>query len=134
MQPPTCSITYRPDLGALIVRWPDDAPFPTLQADFEAILAVAEQHGTARWLLDVRRRAHLDPQLGDWTTRIFFPHAAGRLVPQALRLSVLCSPARMAVYAASAEQQSYLAHGIAHQAYQMHLVCDEGKAMEWLLG
>ncbi|UOR05404.1 hypothetical protein MUN82_21065 [Hymenobacter aerilatus] len=133
MLSPTCSIAYRPDLGALIVRWPTDAPFPTLQDDFEAILAVAEQHGTARWLLDVRRRAHLNPQLGDWTTRVFFPRAAARLAPQPLRLSVLCSPARMAVYAASAEQQSYLDHGIAHQAYQMHLVCDEGKAMEWLL-
>jgi len=134
MLPPTCSITHRPDLDALIVRWPTDASYPQLQADFEAILAAAQQHATGHWLLDVRRRAHLAPQLGDWTTRIFFPHAATQLAPQPLRLSVLCSPARMAVYAASAEQQSYLAHGTGHRAYHMHLVCDEGEAMRWLLG
>ena len=133
MLPPTCTITHRPDLGVLIVRWPADAPYPQLQADFEAILTMAKQHATGRWLLDVRRRAHLDPQLGDWTTRLFFPRAAAQLAPHPLRLSVLCSPARMAVYAASAEQQSYLAHGIAHRAYHMHLLCDEGDAMRWLL-
>lgn len=130
----TCSITYRPDLGVLIVRWPEDAPLPQLQTDFEAILATAEQHATARWLLDVRRRDQLNPELGNWTTSIFYPHAAARLTPQELRLSVLCSPARMAVYETSQVQKRYLTYGLSNErTYRMRLFGDEGAAMQWLL-
>jgi len=134
MLPPTCSITHRPDLGALIVRWPADASLPDLQNDFEAILVVATQHATALWLLDVRRRDQLNLELGRWTTQLFYPEAAARLAPQPLRLAVLCSPARMAVYAASEEQQQYLTFGLAmERTYRMQLFGDEGPAMQWLL-
>jgi hypothetical protein len=133
MSSTTCTIQYRPDLEALVVRWPSDAPLLQLQADFAAILAVAQQHDTARWLLDVRRREQISPELGRWTTTVFYPHAASRLAPQALHISVLCSPARMAVYAADPIQMQYLTYGLApERSYYMRLFGDEGTAMEWL--
>jgi len=129
----TCSIQYRSDLRVLVVRWPDDASLLQLQADFTAILAVAEQHATARWLLDVRRRDQISPELGRWTTTTFYPLAASRFAPEVLRISVLCSPARMAVYAADPVQMQYLTYGLApERSYLMRLFGDEGTAMEWL--
>ncbi|WP_022822183.1 hypothetical protein [Hymenobacter norwichensis] len=129
----TCTIQHRSDLGVLVVRWPDDAPLHQLQADFAAVLAMAEQTTTAFWLLDVRRRDQISPELGHWTTTIFYPQAANRLAPQTLRISVLCSPARMAVYDADPIQMQYLTFGLApERPYQMRLFGDEGTAMEWL--
>ncbi|MCB2377667.1 hypothetical protein LGH70_08750 [Hymenobacter sp. BT635] len=129
----TCSITYRPDLKLLIGRWLHDAPVATLQADYAALLAAAQEHDTGRWLLDVRRRDQLDPALGQWTTSTFYPEAGARMAPQHLRIAVLCSPARLAVYAASARQQEYLNYGLAaERPYQLRLFGDEAQAMAWL--
>ncbi|MBC8082287.1 MAG: hypothetical protein H7Z21_03690 [Hymenobacter sp.] len=129
----TCSIQYRPDLDILVVRWPKDAALLQLQANFAAVLATAEQCGVARWLLDVRRRDQIRPELGRWTTTVFYPQAASRLVPQVLRMSVLCSPARMAVYASDPVQLHHLTYGLApERSYCMRLFGDEGTAMEWL--
>jgi hypothetical protein len=129
----TCTIQHRSDLGVLVVRWPDDAPLHQLQADFAAVLAMAEQTNTAFWLLDVRRRDQISPELGHWTTTIFYPQAANRLAPQMLRIGVLCSPARMAVYDADPIQMQYLTYGLSSERpYQMRLFGDEGTAMEWL--
>jgi len=131
----TCLITHRPDLGVLVARWLDNAPLTQLQADFTALLAEAEQHGTPRWLLDVRRRDQLSPELGHWTTSTFYPLAATKLFPQQLRISVLCSPARMAVYETSTEQKEYLSYGLSNErTYRMRLFGEEGAAMQWLLG
>ena len=133
MSPVTCTIHYRPDLSVLVVRWPADAALLQLQADFTAVLAAAQQHNAARWLLDVRRRERISVELGRWTTTLFYPQAASRLAPQILHISVLCSPARMAVYAADPVQMQYLTYGLApERPYYMHLFGDEGTAMEWL--
>jgi hypothetical protein len=130
----TCSIVHRPDLGVVVARWLEDAPLAQLQADFTALLLEAEQHATARWLLDVRRRDQLSPELGNWTTSIFYPHAAAQLLPQQLRISVLCSPARMAVYESNPIQREYLSYGLSNErTYRMRLFGDEGSAMKWLL-
>lgn len=129
----TCTIQYRSDLNALVVRWLSDAPLLQLQADFTAVLAAAQEHGAAHWLLDVRRREQISPELGRWTTTVFYPLAASSLAPQVLHISVLCSPARMAVYASDPVQMHYLTYGLApERPYYMRLFGDEGAAMEWL--
>lgn len=134
MSTSTCSIVYRPDLGVVVARWLEDAPFAQLQADFMTLLREAEQHAVARWLLDVRRRDQLSTELADWTTSIFYPQAADHLLPQQLRISVLCSPTRMAIYEASDEQKEYLTYGLSNErTYRMRLFGDEGSAMQWLL-
>ena len=128
-----CTIVYRPDLHLLVGRWLDDAPVPQLQADYAALLMTAQAHGVGRWLLDVRRRDQLAPELGQWTTSTFYPEASMQMAPHQLQIAVLCSPARLAVYAASARQQEYLNYGLAaERPYQLRLFGDEGQAMEWL--
>lgn len=129
-----CAIVYRPDLRLLVGRWLDDAPVPHLQADYAALLATAQEHHAGRWLLDVRRRDQLSPELSQWTTTTFLPFATTTLAPVPLRIAVLCSPARLAIYEADARQQEYLTFGLAaERPYQLRLFRDEGTAMEWLL-
>ncbi|RYU82194.1 hypothetical protein [Hymenobacter persicinus] len=134
MSAANCLITFRPDLATLVARWQDDAPVGALQADFAALLAEAQSLPTALWLLDVRRRENLDPELASWTTTTFFPQAAAALRPARLRIAVLCSPARLAVYASDDYQMQQLTYGMApERPYQMQLFGDEGAAMLWLL-
>lgn len=133
MLPPSCSIQYRPDLRVLVVRWPADAPLPQLQADFEAVLQVAAEHGAHYWLLDVRRREELAPELAHWTTHEFFPRAATQLGAPPLRIATLASPTRMAVYETSDYQRRTLAYGQDNtRPYRLQLFGDEGAAVQWL--
>ncbi|WP_426493156.1 hypothetical protein [Hymenobacter sp. 102] len=133
--PSFLSLTPRPDLHTLVARWTDDGPTLQLQQDYANILAQAQQHRLARWLLDVRRRDQLNPELGQWTTHVFYPQAATQLAPQHLRIAVLCSPGRLAVYEADPAQQQYLAYGLEPgRNYDLRLFIEEGHAMEWLQG
>ncbi|RPD49966.1 hypothetical protein DNI29_04005 [Hymenobacter sediminis] len=134
MSDDACTITSRPDLGILVARWNADAPPAQLRADYQAVLATAKQNQLGRWLLDVRRRNNLDPEIGQWTTHEFYPEAATKLAPTPLRMAILCSPARLEVYKATPEQEQYLTFGLApERPYQMHLFIEEGPAMQWLL-
>jgi hypothetical protein len=133
MLPPICTIQFRSDLQVLVARWPADAPFAQLQADFEAILREAQAQQTAYWLLDVRRRDELTPELAYWTTHEFFPRAAGALGPQTLRIATLASPARMAVYEHDAIQRETLTFGLdGARPYRLRLFDDEKAAVDWL--
>ncbi|OON68747.1 hypothetical protein B0919_11190 [Hymenobacter sp. CRA2] len=115
------------------MRWPADAPFVQLQADFEAVLNTAEAQRTAHWLLDVRRREELTPELAEWTTHDFFPRAARQLSFQVLRIGVLASPTRMAVYEQDGVQRDTLQFGLdGARPYRLRLFGDEGAAVEWL--
>ncbi|GGG30170.1 hypothetical protein [Hymenobacter glacieicola] len=132
MSTTVCTITPRPDLGILVARWAADASPAQLQADYYAVLAAATQHQLGRWLLDVRRRDQLDPEIGQWTTHTFYPQAADQLAPQPLRIAVLCSPARLSVYETDPTQQQFLAFGLAaERTYQLRLFIDEGQAIAW---
>ncbi|QJX46095.1 hypothetical protein HMJ29_03720 [Hymenobacter taeanensis] len=127
------TLTPRPDLGILVARWAENAPYPQLQRDFSALLATAQEHNVWRWLLDVRRRDQLAPELGHWTTHLFFPEAA-QLASGLLRIAVHCSPARLLVYESSPDQQEYIEYGIASERpYQLRLFIEEGPAITWLL-
>lgn len=128
-----CTIVYRPDLRLLVGRWLDDAPVAQLQADYAALLAAAEQHKAGRWLLDVRRRDQLNPEMGHWANYAFYPMASQRLAPHKLQIAVLCSPVRLKVYQTDPVQMEYLAYGLADERpYQLQLFSDEGEAMKWL--
>ena len=61
------SLEYRPELGILIGCWKQALPPPELQGTYEAMLAVAKEHGNCRfWLLDLRRRPLAGPDLNQW--------------------------------------------------------------------
>ncbi|MBX0291152.1 hypothetical protein K3G63_11910 [Hymenobacter sp. HSC-4F20] len=129
-----CNITARPDLGILVARWTADAPATELRAQYATILASAQQHQLSRWLLDVRRRDQLDPEIGQWTTHVFYPEVARVLAPLPVRLGVLCSPARLAIYNQAADQHQFLSYGLAaERPYQLQLFIEEGTALAWLL-
>ena len=62
------------------------------------MLAVAEAHGISDWLLDVRRRDKVSPELSAWVSKDFYPQATRRLAPRRLRMAVLSSPALTEAY------------------------------------
>lgn len=129
----TRSITYRPDLGILVVRWHHDAELAVLQADYHAMLAMAEEFGCARWLLDVRRREGTDPALSLWASTVFYPAAATRLAPRRLHLAVLTSDYILDRFVNDPVQKEYVAYMMAPERdFIARTFADEGEATRWL--
>ena len=108
------TISHRPDLGILIVRWHHDADLATLQADYYTMLATAEEVGCSRWLLDVRRREGSDPAVGAWASGVFYPQAAARLRPKRLHLAVLTSSYIIDRFLNDPVQKEYIAYMMAN--------------------
>ncbi|MBC6988666.1 hypothetical protein [Hymenobacter sp. BT491] len=132
--PATRTIVYRPDLGILIVRWNQDAELAVLQADYHAMLAAAEQHNCARWLLDVRRREGTDPELSAWASTVFYPLAATRLAPQHLQLAVLTSSYIYERFNQDPTQRPYVDYMLAtERPFVTQVFADEGQAARWLM-
>ena len=130
----TRTIIYRPDLRIMIVRWFQDAPPPVLQADYHAMLAVAEENSCARWLLDVRRREGTDPQLSAWASATFYPMAAARLLPQRLHLAVLNSSYIYERFLNDPIQRQYVDYMLSpERPFLTQVFDDEGKATRWLI-
>jgi hypothetical protein len=127
------SIIHRPDLGILIVRWHHDAELAVLQADYQAMLAMAEQFGCARWLLDVRRREGSDPAMSAWASTVFYPEAAARLLPQRLHLAVLTSAYIVDRFVNDPMQKEFVEYMMApERAFLTRTFADEGEATRWL--
>ncbi|MBX0291151.1 hypothetical protein K3G63_11905 [Hymenobacter sp. HSC-4F20] len=128
-------LTYRPDLRMLVLRWLRDASMEELQAGCQAALHLAQQHQTAHWFVDVRRRLATRAEHSAWMADTFLPAAAAQLLPTPLRVGYLISPARLeaiqsqpAVYnAAIVRTQS------AAQPYRMRIFLNEAEAIHWLL-
>jgi hypothetical protein len=129
----SCTITYRPDLHLLIVRWHQDAQSTVLQADYQAVLAAALEHGCARWLLDVRRREQYAPQLEEWAGATFYPTAATQLAPQPLRLAVLASSYIYERALADPQQREHVRYLLADERpFTTNVFMDEALATQWL--
>ncbi len=131
--PTTRTITYRPDLGLLIVRWHQDAALPVLPADYRAMLDVAREHGCARWLLDVRRREGADPALSACASTTFYPLAAEKLAPRRLLLAVLTSSYIYDRFHNDPAQRQYVDYILApERPFLTRVFADEGPATRWL--
>ena len=127
------TITHRPDLGILIVRWHHDASMAVLQADYQAMLTTAEEHRCARWLLDVRRREGADPATAAWASGMFYPEAAERLLPQRLHLAVLASSYIIERFLNDPVHKHYVAAMLApDRPFITRTFADEGEATQWL--
>jgi hypothetical protein len=130
---PTRSISFRPDLKILVVRMHTLASLEVVQADYFQMLAAAEEFDTADWLLDVRRRDKVTPELSEWVSHTFYPQAVARLAPRRLRVAVLNSPALTEAYRSDAEQKKYVAYVMdPARPFDIRLFDDEGDAMLWL--
>ena len=127
-------ISYRADLGVLLVRWPTEFTPDGLRAGYEQVLHASQQHTTARWLLDLRRRPALPPEIANWAAHHFLPRAAAVLAPRRLRIAFLIPPQRFELM----QQDASLAPSIQEvfettRAYESQLFGDEGAAVRWLL-
>lgn len=131
---PSHDLRYRPDLHVVLLRWLRENTLAETQASYQAALALAQQHGCARWLLDGRRGGPIAIDETDWLADDFFPAAAARLAPRPLSLAVFTSPARIEQQRVDAEVAVRVAHALApERPYQAHVFADEGAAVGWLL-
>lgn len=129
----TRTITFRPDLEILIVRWHTDAELVLLQEDYHAMLAVAREHECARWLLDVRRREGSDPALSAWASQTFYPFASQQVVPQLLCLAILTATHVYERFADDPAQRQYVDYMLAEERpFLARMFDDEGEAVRWL--
>ena len=130
---PTRTITFRPDLRVMVVRWHTHAELAVVQADYAAMLAAAEAHGITDWLLDVRRREVAAPELSAWVNHTFYPQAVARFAPNRLRMAVLSSPALTAAYVSDPGHKKEVAYALdPARPFDIGLFEDEGQAMHWL--
>jgi len=91
---PGLTLTNRPDLPAVIVRWQREVTPDELRTGYEVLLQTADAAGCSRWLLDLRRRQDLaDAGVNTWFSRVFAPSLRGRY-HQPVRLAFLISPLR----------------------------------------
>lgn len=130
---PSRSISYRPDLNVMVVRWHTHAPLEVIQADYAQMLAAAQTYQTCDWLLDVRRREKVTTEVSAWVTNNFYPQAVAQLAPQRLRMAVLNSPALTEAYRTDADQKKYVEYVLdPARPFDIRLFDDEGEAMNWL--
>ena len=135
MPDPTApQLNYRADLDVLLVRWPTEFTPDGLRTGYEQVLHASQQHATARWLLDLRRRPALPPEVADWAARHFLPRSAAALAPRRLRIAFLVPPQRFELM----QHDASLAPSIqevfeATRPYDSQLFGDEGAAVRWLL-
>ena len=124
---------YRSDLGFFVARWLSDSTFPTLQAEYEAVLANAHAHRTERWLLDVRQRSTPTIETANWVTYNWLPRAAAALVPARLRLAYLVSAERAEFIHTDPALQANMQDALApNRHYDAHLFGEEAEALHWL--
>ncbi len=127
------TVSYRSDLEVLVMRWLRPNTLPETQVSYQHLLALAQEHDCANWLLDGRRDGPLVLETARWLGQQFLPAAAQQLAPQPLRLAVFSSPARLEQRLADTEVAAVVAEAIAAtQPYQTSLFLDEGKALAWL--
>lgn len=128
------TLTYRPDLHILFLRWQQPDTLAESQASYWAALNLAVQHGCANWLLDSRRCGPLDLFETAWLTREFFPAAVAQLAPHLLRLAVFSSLQRLEQLRTDAAVAPAVQAAIAAtQPYETSIFVAEAEAVAWLL-
>lgn len=126
-------LDYRADLQLLVMRWLRDVSATELQDGFAAAQQLARQHAASYWLVDVRRRAALDPADSAWVADVFLPQVAGHLAPALFAIGYLLAPFRATAIQEQAPLRATVARAEAvTQPYQLRTFLDEAKAMEWL--
>ena len=127
------TISFRPDLNIMVVRWHTPAPHEVVKEEYARMLTEALHHGLTHWLLDVRRRDKTPVDLSNWVNVSFYPEVAKQLAPRRLRMAVLSSPALTEAYRTDPEQKKEVAYALdPSRPFDIGLFEDEGKAMEWL--
>lgn len=127
------SLTYRPDLRMVLLRWLRDASLPEMQIGHQAALHLARQHAATHWFIDVRRRLLVDNTHSSWVIDEFLPQAA-TLLPATLRVAYFMSPNRQRTIDSQPELQAIFSRAQApNLPYRMQAFMDEAAAITWLL-
>ena len=71
----TYTLTYRPDLDIVFLRWMMPDTLAEAQLSSRDTLALALAHGCGNWLLDSRRSGPINLVETAWLTHDFFPAA-----------------------------------------------------------
>lgn len=77
--PDFLTVTYRPDLQVLLVRWMRVVTLAEMQQGYQYLLDVAVTHQCRQWLLDARRRFNTDREGARWMIDSFLPSLHARL-------------------------------------------------------
>lgn len=77
--PDFLTLSYRPDLEVLVVRWMRVISLAEMQQGYELLLQAATHHGCRQWLLDARRRNNTDREGAVWMVQDFLPRLHGQL-------------------------------------------------------
>ncbi|MCB2378593.1 hypothetical protein LGH70_13415 [Hymenobacter sp. BT635] len=77
--PDFLTVTYRPDLQVLVVRWQRLITVDEMQQGYRLLLEYAAEYGCRRWLLDGRRRFNTDREGAQWMVSTFLPQLQLRL-------------------------------------------------------
>lgn len=126
-------LAHRPDLATLVVRWLRAVSFAELQEGLRAAREMSYKHGTARWLVDARRRTELDAASSGWVATTLLPAVATESAPAVLHVAYLLSPARTDVLQQDPGMRTITSTAQSHPAYQLQLFLDEGEAVSWLM-
>ncbi|WP_152560147.1 hypothetical protein [Hymenobacter sp. IS2118] len=129
----TYTLTYRPDLDIVFLRWLTPETLPQAQASYQAALVLALAHRCGNWLLDSRRCGPIDPVETAWLTNTFFPAAVAQLAPRPLRMAVFSSLPRLEQMRIDAAVASGVQAALAAtQPYEAAIFIAEAEAVAWL--
>ena len=125
-------IQYHAEEDVLLLRWHIEANLPQVQAAYEELLQTARKHGCARWLLDLSCRENADQEILAWTSMVFYPLAAKRMLPQHLQLVLLTSP-EQETFVQNGEQELYMSYMLSpHRPYTFRHFTHAYEAHQWL--
>lgn len=128
------SLEYYAQWHAIALRWQVPYTLWEVQTSYRAALELARRHGCGRWLLDSRLAGPLDLAVTQWLTQDFLPRAATRLAPQALRLAVVSSSARLQQLHTDDTVGPAVAEAFAApHPYYTNIFATEEEAVAWLL-
>ncbi|WP_216726583.1 BLUF domain-containing protein [Hymenobacter siberiensis] len=129
----TYTLSYRPDLDIVFLRWLSPDTLAEAQASYEATLVLALAHGCGNWLLDSRRSGPLKLAETAWLTHDFFSVAVAQLAPRRLRLAVFSSMQRLEQMRHDAEVVPAVQAALAAtQPYEAAIFMGEAEAVTWL--
>jgi hypothetical protein len=127
------TIQHCPDRQVLALRWLRPQNLYETQESYQQLLALAQAHGCARWLLDGRRDGPLDVYTIHWLANHFFREAVRALAPQRLCMAVVSSSARLQQLQTDATVAPAVQRALAAgQPYTTAVFLSEAEALAWL--
>jgi hypothetical protein len=127
--PDFLTVTFRPDLNILLVRWQRLISVSEMEHGYLTLLEHAAFYGCRRWLLDGRRRFNTDREGAQWMVSTFLPLLQPRL-GQRTYLAYLLAPVTLRDQDADAAFPP--AAYFADKPFLGERFVEEGEAISWL--